>query len=194
MPAALAIALAALQAALGLPGARAELHALEGAPPGCAVARAEVPRPVLASGRAAVHLFGADAGGRPCEAWAWARVRVTAPALVTSRDAAAGAPLEGAVETVRREVLPGRRPLFALPEGARAARALPAAAGLEEGDVRVGPAPGAEVAVLLRAGALAVEQRGTALPCRAGRACALLPSGRRVEGPWHGGRIELGEP
>jgi hypothetical protein len=50
------------------------------------------------------------------------------------------------------------------------------------------------VAVLLRAGTLSIEQRGTAVACRHGRACALLPSGRRVEGDWHGGRIELGTP
>lgn len=190
----LAIAAAAIQAALGLAGARAEVLALEGAPPRCAVARAEAPRPVLATGRAALHLFGVDPAGRPCEAWAWARVRVTAPALVAARPIPAGAPLEGAVEAAPREVLPGHAALRVVPEGARAARDLPAGAALEEPDVRVGPPPGTAVAVLLRSGALAIEQRGTAVACRHGRACALLPSGRRVEGDWHGGRIELGTP
>ena len=45
--------------------------------------------------------------------------------------------------------------------------------------------------VVLRSGALTVEQRGQSVACRHGHACALLPSGKRVEGVWHEGRIEL---
>jgi SAF domain-containing protein len=191
MPPVLAVALAAVQAALALPGAHAEVLRVDGAPARCEVGRAEVPRPVAASGSVAIHLSGSDATGRPCEAWVWAEVRLRAPTLVTSRPVPAGEPLQGAVATVEREVRPGRTPLAALPEGARADRALPAGTALDDGALRVGPRPGEPVTVLLRSGALAVEQRGTAVSCRRGRACALLPSGRRVEGTWHGGRIEL---
>ncbi len=191
MLSALAVALAAVQAALALPGARAEVLRVDGAPAHCEVRRAEVPRPVAASGPVALRFSGSDASGRPCEAWAWAEVRLRAPALVTTRPVAIGEPLQGAVATAEREVRPGRTPLAVLPEGARADRALPAGAVLDEGTLRVGPRPGEPVTVVLRAGALAVEQRGTATSCRRGRACALLPSGRRVEGTWHGGRIEL---
>ncbi|HEX7625004.1 MAG TPA: hypothetical protein VF400_15610 [Anaeromyxobacteraceae bacterium] len=191
MPSVLAVALAAIQTALALPGARAEVLRVDGAPARCEVRRAAVARPVAASGRLALRLSGSDASGRPCEAWVWAEVRLYAPALVTSRPVAIGEPLQGAVATAEREIRPGRSPLAALPEGARADRALPAGAVLDEGVLRIGPRPGEPVTVLLRAGALAVEQRGTATSCRRGRACALLPSGRRVEGVWHGGRIEL---
>ena len=185
----------AVDTALALEGARAEVVDLAGSLPSpCALARAEVQAPIAASGRVAMHLFGADAGGRACEAWAWARVRVRAPSLVTTRALADGDALDGAVAPMEREVQPGRPPLPVLPEGAIAARALPAGAAVADADIRVGARPGETVAVVLREGALTIEQEGRAIACRRGRVCALLPSGRRVEGVWHDGRIVLGSP
>ena len=182
----------AVAAALAVPGGRAELLDLsDGLPEGCVVERAELPKPVAASGRFALRLAGTSAQGRPCQAWVWARVRVSAPTLVTRRGVAPGEPLVDAVGTEERAVEPGRPPLAALPEGATAARALPAGARVELELLQVGPRPGGAVAVVLRTGVLEVEQLGRAVPCARGRACALLPSGRRVEGRWHGGRIEL---
>jgi hypothetical protein len=125
---------------------------------------------------------------------AWAVLRVVAPALVTARAVEEGAPLAGATVPGEREVAPGRSYLPALPEGAVARRALPAGAALEGPEVRAGPRPGQPVAVLVRAGAVVVEQAGRAVPCRRDRACALLPTGRRVEGAWHDGRIEVEVP
>jgi len=181
--------------AVTLPGAQAEVLELTGALPShCALTRAEVPGVVSGSGRVAVHLFGAEASGRACDGWAWARVRVSAPSLVTTRPLAEGDPLDGAVATVEREVLAGRPPLSTLPEGATAARALTAGVAVDEALIRVGARPGEPVAVVLRAGALFVEQQGRAIACRRGRVCALLPTGRRVEGIWHEGRIVLGSP
>ena len=182
-------------AAVTLRGARAEVMELSGGlPAGCALVRAEAGQSLAASGRLPVHLFGSSGSGTPCGAWAWARVRVTAPSLVTTRAVLEGARLEGAVSLSELEVAPGKPPVTELPEGATAARALPAGAVLGEPDYRVGPRPGELVVVVLRAGELTVEQQGQALACRRGRACALLPSGRRVEGAWHGGRIELESP
>lgn len=204
MAAALALALAlaaadpvqaALQGALTIPEARAELVALRGGlAPGCRLARAEAPAPLAASGRAALRLSGADEAGERCEAWAWAEVRVSAPTLVTARAVREGERLEGAAVLQVREVAPGRPPFTELPEGAAAARDLPAGAALFAGSVRAGPRPGETVLAVVVAGALRVEQQARALPCRAGRACALLPSGRRVEGAWHGGRIVVEQP
>jgi len=189
------LALAAVVPALGLPGARAEVLAVEGSPPaGCEISRAEVKTPVTASGRVVVHVVGSAPGGEACAAWTWAVVRVTAPALVTSRPVAVGEPLADAVRSVEREVMAGQPPLAALPEGAQARYALPAGAALGQSSMSIGPPPGKPVTVILRAGALSVEQLGTAVGCRWGRACALLSSGRRVEGAWHGGRIELDTP
>jgi hypothetical protein len=185
----------AVETALALHGARAEVLELTGSTPGgCALTRADAPRQVAASGRVALHAFGKAADDTPCDAWVWARVRVVAPSLVTAWAVLEGAPLEGAVVSVDREVAPGRPPLAALPEGAVACRALPAGAPLDPTLFRVGARPGEPVAVVLRAGALRVEQRGQAVACRRGRACALLPTGRRVEGAWHDGRIFLEPP
>jgi hypothetical protein len=181
--------------AAALPGAQADVLALEGALPArCGLTRAELPGPISSSGRVAVHLFGREAGGRACDGWAWAQVRLRAPVLVTTRPVAEGDLLEGAVAMREREVLPGRPPLSTLPEGAAAARALAAGVAVDEALIRIGARPGEAVAVVLRAGALSVEQQGRAVACRRGRVCALLPSGRRVEGVWHEGRIVLGSP
>ena len=60
---------------------------------------------------------------------------------------------------------------------------------MDEASIRIGPAPGALVAVRIRSGALTVEQSGRAVPCARGLACALLPSGRRVEGRLTDGRL-----
>ncbi len=184
----------AVDAALAPPGARAEVLELRGdLGAGCRLARGEVPRRIEASSRNAVHLVG-EGDGRSCEAGAWARVRVVAPVLVTSRAVAAGEALADAVAREDRELLPGRAPLSAVPDGAVADRALAPGVALELWALRVGPRPGEPVTVVAHAGTLTVESAGRAIPCRRGRACALLPSGRRVEGDWHAGRIEVGLP
>ena len=184
-----------MEAALAITASRAEVLAVEGTlPAACARARAEVPRPVTASGRVAARLTGPAGAPEACDRWAWLRVRVTAPALVTTRELADGASLEGAVRLEEREVTPGRAWLAHLPEGATAARALPVNTALDEALLRLGPRPGEPVAIVMRAGALSVEREGRAVPCRRGRACALLPSGKRLEGTWHGGRIEVESP
>ena len=187
---------AAVDAALAVRGARAEVLEVRGElPAGCVLSRAEVPRAVQASSQAAVHLVGETAEGRPCDAWAWARVRLVAPVLVTTRAVAPGeAVAAAAVAREDREVLPGRAPLRELPDGAVADRALPPGIAVEMSALRVGPRPGESVMVVARAGALTVESTARAVPCRRGRACAVLPSGRRVEGAWHGGRIDLDSP
>src|SRR5512146_600211 len=134
----------AIERAVSVPGARAELVGIEGASPRCAADAVEVARPVTASGRTSVRLRGRDAAGQPCDGWAWARVRVDGPVLVTTRRVAEGEPLSGAVTTVDRELDARRRdPLLELPEGARASRALAEGTPLEATMIRVGPLPGA---------------------------------------------------
>jgi hypothetical protein len=189
-----AAARAALLRALALPGARLEVTGWSSAlPPGCEPSEADVPRPVAASGRAPLRLRGA-ARGVPCEGWAWAQVRVFAPSLRAWRAIPEGEPVEPAAALAEQEVLPGRAPMGALPPGALAARAIAAGASIDPGAVRLGPRPGEAVTVILRRGPLTVEQAGRALPCARGRACALLPSGRRVEGRPDAGRIAVEMP
>jgi flagella basal body P-ring formation protein FlgA len=192
-PAALAASAAAR--ALAVPGGRAEVLALEAPRPrGCAASAAELAQPLAASGRVAVRLRGADGGGAPCEAWAWARVRVTAPALVAARDVAEGEALDGALRLEEREVAAGRAPVAALPAAATAARRIAAGTSLDPAHLRVGPAPGEPLPVVVRLGGLTVEQPGRAVACGRGRACAVLPSGRRVEGALEAGRLIVEVP
>ncbi len=180
---------AAVRGALALPSARAEVREVRGAlPAGCALRAAEVARPITASGRAAVRLLGAGSG---CEAWAWADVEVIAPVLVTTRALAAGSPIAGATAIEERPIAAGRPYLDAPPEDAVTSRPLPAGAPLDAGSLRIGPSPGEPVKVLFRTGALEVESSGRSVACHRGLACAVLPSGKRVEGAWHGGRIVL---
>lgn len=206
MPLATALALllsaasadAAIAEALALPGARAEVVEVRPAlARGCAAEGWEALRPVGTSGRAALRVRGRDASGAACEGFAWARVRVLAPALVATRALRSGEPLAGAVAPAEAEVLPGRAILAVLPEGAMADRPIAAGAALEPSAIRAGPRPGEPVAVIVRAGALALEQtaRAAACPRRApDRGCAILPSGKRVEGVLAHGRIVVEVP
>jgi flagella basal body P-ring formation protein FlgA len=184
-----------LSRAAAVPGARVEvLEWQPSLPAACAVDRAAPSRPLAGSGRVAVRLSGSRPGGEPCEGWGWARVRLFAPALVSARAVQAGEPLAGSVATEEREVLAGRAPLAALPAGAAADRALRAGQTIEPRDLRTGPRPGEAVSVVVRLGSLEVEQPGHAVPCTRGRACAVVPSGRRVEGTWRDGRLVVESP
>jgi hypothetical protein len=185
----------ALGRAAPFPGARVEVADYRPeVPTSCAVARAELPAPLAGSGRVALRLSGSLPGGKPCDGWAWAQVRVTAPVLVASRPVPAGAPLAGAVSAEEREVRGGRAPLGSLPPGATAGRALSTGQALDERDLRSGPTTGDTVTVVIRLASIEVEQPGRAIPCARGRACAQMPSGKRVEGAWRGGRIVVESP
>jgi hypothetical protein len=184
----------AIAAALAIPGARAEVGEIRASGPACAVERAEALRPVSGTGEVPVRLAGRDPAGAPCERFAWARVRVLAPALRTTRVVRAGEPIAAAVVPAEAEVRAGRAPLAALPAGALAARALRAGDSVFEEDLAHGPPPGAAVEVLVRAGAVELTQVGHAVACARGLACALLPGGRRVEGRYDGTRIIVEAP
>ncbi|HTN54122.1 MAG TPA: hypothetical protein VML50_17065 [Anaeromyxobacter sp.] len=186
---------AAVAAALARPGARAEVEEVRrSAGRGCQAERFEALRPVEASGQVPLRVEGRDAAGAPCQAWVYARVRVLAPALLLDRPLEAGEPLEGAVRLAEVEIRAGRAPLAALPPEACAARPLRAGHPLEPSDVREGPAPGAPVAVVVRAGEVELTAEGVVAPCERGRACAVLPSGRRVQGRYAAGRILVEAP
>lgn len=191
-PAAPPVVERALREAVALPGARLELVSFT--PHGaCEAQQAEV-APLSASGTVAVRLQGRTAGGRPCAAAAFAQVRLFGPAWTAVRTLAVGQPLEGATQQADRELRAGHPPAATIPAGAVAARPIPAGAVVEEGHL-LDPAwaPGAPVRVVVRAGAIALAQQGRLVPCAAGRACAVLPSGRRVEGRRGEGELLLEE-
>ena len=185
----------AVVAALAVEGAEvevAEVRVSQGA--GCTADAWEALRPVDSSGPAGLRFEGRDARGAACQGFAWARVKVLAPAAVTTRALREGEPLEDAVALAPREVLPGHHALGGVPAGAVAGRALPAGTALEPSSIRVGPRLGGPVTVVLQLGSLSVEQPGRAVPCVRDRACALLPSGRRVEGRLVAGRLLVETP
>jgi len=181
----------ALERALAVPGARLEVLSVQA--PGdtsCAAESAEALGMVRGSGKATVRLTGRRASGAGCASAVFAAVRVTAPAWVLTRTVRTGEPLAGAAQLEEREVRPGHLPVAALSPEARVARPLPGGTVLEpEHLAPAGPAPGAEVEVVVNARGLVLQQSARAVPCSRGRACALLPSGTRVEGSWIDGHL-----
>lgn len=182
----------ALDAADVVPNGRVEILSLDRAPNTCAAAgdlRAEVPRPVDGSGRFGVKLLGTHAGGAPCQAWLWVRLRVMAQVSVAARAIRMGEPFAGATTLAEREILPGRQPATAL-EGATAERSVGPGQMIEAEMARPpGLHPGESVKVVLVAGALSVEQTGRAVACARNHNCAVLPNGKHVDGTLMDGRL-----
>ena len=179
----------ALQTALSESLPEARLDVVGWKVPGnlrCTPTGATVDRAINGSGRYAIKMEG---GG--CGAWAWANVRVYAPGFITTRTVRMGEPLDGAVKTVDQEVRPGRIPAPVGP-GSRAARMLNNGQLVEANHVETaGPKAGAPIKVMVRAGSLAVSQIGRAISCGHGHVCAVLPSGKHVEGELDGDVLQV---
>lgn len=167
-------------------GARLEILAWKQSRPECIATAASVERAITGSGRYAVKLTG-QAGKSACDAWGWVQLRLFAPAFITTRAVRAGEPLEGAVKESEKEVRAGRAPAQ-VGAGAKAGRHLGAGQLVEATHLDAGaPGTGESIKVVVQAGALSVSQNGRAVPCGRGRVCAVLPSGKHVEG-----RLEAG--
>jgi hypothetical protein len=180
--------------ALAVPNARARVVEFRPSLRDCAVSSARV-APILGSGSVAARLYGESKLGAPCEGWAWVKVQVFAKALVTTRAVLAAERLAAATQLEEREIRPGQNPLALLPDDAVATRLLGAGVVLDRSQVRgPGPALGAPITVLARAGSITLEQPGRVAPCPVNRACALLPSGKRVEGHLEDGRLVVEIP
>lgn len=180
---------AALEQSLTFPGARLE-SAIEEKPMlrSCAPREVTVTRPVDGSGRFAVKVSGTR-GGAACEVWTWVRVRVLAEVAVTRRALRPGDALGDAVAMETRELRAGQVPARIVP-GAVAARSIPVGQLLQADAVGVATVrAGQPIKVLVVSGALAVEQAARSIPCSQGRSCAVLPSGKQVEGDLIDGRL-----
>jgi hypothetical protein len=57
-----------------------------------------------------------------------------------------------------------------------------------------GPRAGTPVKIVVRVGALSVEQLGRIVPCTRDAICAVLPSGKHVEGRLEDGRLVVELP
>lgn len=188
----------ALDAAVAIPDARVEIVSLDRPASDCATtsarAHAEVSRPVDGSGRFAVKLVGARPSGAPCEVWVWARVRLFAKVPVTRRALRTGEALAPAVATEEREIKPGHLPAV-IADGAVAERALGPGLMIEADVVRApGLRAGASVTVVIQAGTLVVEETGHVVACPRNHNCAVLPSGKYVDGTLVDGRLMVQVP
>jgi flagella basal body P-ring formation protein FlgA len=187
----------ALERALAAPGARLDSAVEErGAarPVDCRVSEAEVAQPIEASGRLAVKISGRAAHGGHCDSWIWVRVRVVAPVAVAKHALRAGDSLENAYDTEERELRAGHTPAAIGPSSV-ATRAV-AAGQILDGAVVGEPTLrfGDVVKVLVVSGALVIEQTGRGAPCARGRSCAVLASGKQVEGELVDGRLVVHGP
>jgi len=156
----------------------------------CRVRSASVPRPVDGSGRVAVKFVGEG-----CSGWAWVRVEVWAETAVTTRLLRAGEAVASATTMVEREMRPGRMP-FVPPAGAVAVHTLPAGTVLDAGDVGLSSVRvGESLKVLFVSGGVVIETLGRRTTCLRDRDCAVLPSGKHVEGRLDtGGRLVVEVP
>ena len=187
----------ALERALATPGARLDSAVEERGsvrPIDCRVTEVEVAQPIEASGRLAVKVSGRGSRGGHCDNWLWVRVRVVAPVAVATRALRAGDALEGAYDTEERELRSGHTPAV-IGSSSVAARAV-AAGQILDGAVVGEPTLrlGQMVKVVVVSGALMIEQTGRGAPCLRGRSCAVLASGKQVEGELVDGRLVVEAP
>ncbi len=187
----------ALERALATPGARLDSAVEERGstrPLDCRVTEAEVAQPIEASGRLAVKISGRAAHGGHCDSWIWVRVRVVAPVAVATRALRAGDSLENAYDTEERELRAGHAPAAIGPSSvvtrAVAAGQILDGAAVGEPTLRLGEV----VKVVVVSGALMIEQTGRGAPCLRGRSCAVLASGKQVEGELVDGRLVVETP
>jgi hypothetical protein len=180
----------ALSQALTVPGGRIVPLGWTGhLPAGCHLRQVTLSGPVNGSARLPVKLYG-----QGCSGWGWVRFEVWAPTAQTTRPVRTGELLQPALAIADREIRSGRVGIVP-PPGAVAARDLPRGIVLEPTHVAGSAlAPGENVKVILVSGGLAIETKGRAISCGSGRICAILPTGRHVEGRLEEGRLLVDLP
>jgi flagella basal body P-ring formation protein FlgA len=109
-------------------------------------------------------------------------LQVWAKTSVTTRAVRAGEAVAPASMLEEREIRAGHPP-FIVPFDAIAVRSLPVGAAVGSLDVaRTRVSPGDPIKVVFVAGALAIETMGRRTQCVRSRDCAVLASGKHVEG------------
>jgi flagella basal body P-ring formation protein FlgA len=168
----------AITGALAVAGARVVATSYSASlPRGCQATSATVARPIEGSGRYAVKLQGSG-----CTGWAWVRLELWAPVPVTTRQVRQGEALAGAVTLVERQITSGRAPPV-LAANAVAARSLARGQAVTGEQLRQGGSGAGEaVKVVVRSGGVEVATAGRMVGCGRGHTCAVLASGKHVEG------------
>ncbi len=162
--------------ALVIPGARI-VPLSWSAPASCRIRNASVAHGIDGSGRVAVKF-----SGRGCSGWGWVHLEVWAETAVTTRAVHAGEAMASSYSMIEQEVGLGRMP-FVPPDGAVAVRNIPSGSILRPGDVSTSAVlAGDPVKIIVVSGVLVVEAQGRRVSCGASRACAVLASGKHLEG------------
>jgi hypothetical protein len=167
-----------VKTAAGVPGATVELSNYRAAPATCVAREASVERPYFTSGEVMARFTGEDSKG-PCNGAALVHATVRAQVWVAAKAAKTGDPIEAmkAERELRAE------PLADLPQGARAAKAIAAGSIIDAASLQDAAGPvGSKIGIELRDGALRVATEGRVVPCGRGKSCAVLQSGKHVEG------------
>jgi hypothetical protein len=174
----------AVKGAAGVPGATVELSAYRPSPASCPIESAQVERPYFGSGEVLAHFAGAH-----CSGAALVHVSVRAAIWIAKKAVRAGEVIEA--EQVEKEI--HGEVLSALPNGARAAHAINAGQAISAEMLQDAAGPvGGKVSVELVDGALRIGTTGRVVPCSRGKSCAVLPSGKHVEGDFTGGVLVVG--
>ena len=169
---------ASVKTAAGVPGATVELSNYRAAPASCVAREARVERPYFASGEVMARFTGEDSKG-PCNGAALVHATVRAQVWVAAKAAKTG----DAIEAIKAERELRAEPLTDLPQGARAARPIAAGSIIDAASLQDAAGPvGGKIGIELRDGALRVATEGRVVPCGRGRSCAVLQSGKHVEG------------
>ena len=109
-------------------------------------------------------------------------MEVWAQAAVTTRAVRAGETLDSSFAVIEHEVKQGHVP-YLPPDGAVAIRSLSAGTVVSPADVgKSTVVAGDPINILVVSGVLAVEAHGRRIPCGQSRACAVLASGKHLEG------------
>jgi hypothetical protein len=175
---------AALNNAVAVSGARVVPVSYTVSGRGCAADAATIARPIEGSGRFAVKLTGSG-----CTGWAWLKVDLWAQVPVTTRLVREGERLDDAVTFVERPITAGR-PTVSLTGDSVAAHPIARGQALAPNDVkRLTGNAGDSVKVLVQSGSLAIETQGRIVGCGRDKTCAVLASGKHVEGRLIEGRL-----
>jgi hypothetical protein len=178
--------------AFGL-GVDAELSVVEyrpTLPEGCVAREASMAGRLDGAGRGLVRLSGADGRGTACDGFAGVRAQVTLPVWVVRTAIAKGEAVGDKAERTRRPRT-GADIVTELDPVSKAATALAPGTVLEprhlvRADV---PAPGTDIAVIVKDGPLTVTGKGRVVACGRDRVCAQMPGGRKVDGILRDGRL-----
>jgi flagella basal body P-ring formation protein FlgA len=158
--------------------------------PQCSLVSVQSSQPIVATGRYAIKVMGRSGSGTRCEGWAWANIRVLAKVIIATQRIEPGELISpNSVRTEEREKKTGQKLVQDIPSNAKASTLLLSGTVLENHHLRIGPAIGESVEVEVRTGQVSVVQTGRVVPCPAGRLCAQLESGKRLEGRYQNGRL-----